>query len=73
MIDLISKLIRKKLPDASYNNVFDMIEGILRYIKEDEDSKYETNKGIIGMHNLFRGYAIKVWKNQTLIPINILI
>ena len=44
----------------SIEEIFKMIEDILRYLENDKSNDYETNQGIIGLQHLFRGYIVKV-------------
>ena len=63
IIDLLSDLMKNKSQEVSYNDVFDMMEDILRYLDGEEIEEYETNQEMIGIVSLFRGYAVKVQKD----------
>ena len=60
MKDLIKEIIKEALKNTRIEEIFEMIEDILKYLENDEQDEYETNQGIIGLHHLFRGYIVKV-------------
>ena len=60
--DLIKEMIKNRPSSANINNVFSVIKGMLRYIENNESEEYEVNQGMLGMQELFREYAVKVWK-----------
>lgn len=59
---LLIDLMKEKLNDANENDALDMIEDTLRCLNEDELDEFDTNQRFIRMRNLFRGFAVKVWK-----------
>ena len=58
--DLMKEIVKEVPKDISINEIFEMIEDILRYLENDESGEYETNQGIIGLQYLFRAYIVKV-------------
>ena len=53
-------MIKNQPSSVEVNEIFSIIEDILRYIEQNESDDYETNQGMIGMQELFRGYVVKV-------------
>ena len=58
------KLLKCKEQDVMVNDIFDMIEDILRFLEKEEVEEYDTNQIMVGMRSLFRGYVVKVWKGS---------
>jgi len=59
--DLVKEMLENKEKEVNVNEMFGIIEDILRYLEKEQEEEYETNQAIIGMQHLFRGYAIKAW------------
>ena len=59
VIDLLKKYLKKDR-DADANNIFEVIEDMLRYLEEEEEEEHKTNQAMIGMQYLFRELSIKV-------------
>ena len=53
MKELILKIIKAKSSNTCINNIFDMIEDILRYLENNDSDEYETSQELIGMRDLF--------------------
>ena len=60
--DLLKEMIKNKPSYIKVDEIFSIIEDILRYIKQDEEDEYEINQGIIGIQELLRRHIMKVWK-----------
>ena len=62
--DLVKELLAVKQNKVSVNEIFDMLEDILNFMEDDDIDEYETNQHMVGMNELFRGHAVKVWKRR---------
>ena len=59
--DLIRELYKGWPDNVDSEEILLLIDDILRYLDDDDDDNYETNQGVIGIQELFRGYIVKVW------------
>ena len=54
------EMIKNKVSNLQIGKTFSIIESILRHFKEEESEKFEINKGLIRIRQLFQGHAVKV-------------
>ena len=62
MKKMLKELCNNQPENIDEEEILSFVEDILRYLEDDCDNEYETNQGMLGMKNIFRGYVIKVWK-----------
>ena len=62
IVDLLQELFKNRESTVTHEEIFDIIEDILVYLDKEDEENYTTNQHMIGMHQLFRGYMVKVWK-----------
>ena len=60
MKDLTIKVLKEKSPNIDEEEIFLLIEDILRYFENNESEDYETNQVMIRIKDLFWGYVVKV-------------
>ena len=60
--ELLQNLLKNRDLSIDCNNIFDMVEDVLVYLERGEGGEYSSNQYMVGMSQLFRGYAVKVWK-----------
>ena len=54
--------VAKRKPDnIDSEEILSFVEDILRYFDDDDSEEYENNQELIGILDLFRGHAVKVW------------
>ena len=51
--------------EVSYNDLFDIIEDMLRYFDNEEECDYDMNQHVIGIRCVFCGHAMKAWKRAS--------
>ena len=61
-MNLAKEIIQVNQNDVLLDEIFTMIEDILIFIEGGDEEEYKTNKHMVGMTNLFRGYSVKVQK-----------
>ena len=54
------KEIIKKCPTNAEEEMLPFVEDTLRHLEDEENEEHETNEGILGMRNTFRGCFAKV-------------
>ena len=62
MIEFTIELNKVKPSKIEIDEILDLIEVILRYFENEDEEEYKTNKAMIGIAELFKGYIVKVWK-----------
>ena len=58
--ELTTEILKEKLPNIEEEEIFSLVEDMLRYFKNNKSKDYEINQVIIGMNDLFRGYVVKI-------------
>ena len=58
---------KNKRDSVEYEEIFDMIEGILIYLAKGDKDECTTNQCLIGMRCLFRGHPLKVWREKQIL------
>ena len=55
------ELQKAKPENVDGEEILSFVEVIPRYLDDDDSEECETNQGIIGIRDLFRGHVVKVW------------
>ena len=50
-----------KLKNVTIDKIMSFIEDVLRYLEDNDSDEHETNQGLVGFRDLFRGCAVRVW------------
>ena len=58
--NLLKDLFDNKEDAVHFEEIFKMIEDVLRYLENEEEEEFKTNQRLVGIQQLFRGYIIKV-------------
>ena len=59
--ELLLELQKAKPDNVDGEETLSFVEDILRCLDDDDSEECETNQGIIGIRDLFRGHVVKVW------------
>ena len=52
---------KAKPENVDGEEILSFVKDILRSLDDDDSEECETNQGIIGIRDLFRGHVVKVW------------
>ena len=61
MKELLLELQKTKPDKIDSEDMFSFLEDILRFFDDDDSEEHETNPGLIGIQDVFRGHTVKVW------------
>ena len=59
--ELLLELPKAKPQNVDGEEMLSFVEDIVRYPDDDDSEEGETNQGIVGIRDLFRGCIVKVW------------
>ena len=59
--ELLRELHEEWPDNVDSEEILSLIEDILRYFDDNDNNDCKTNQEVIGIQELFWGYAVKVW------------